>query len=64
LTWPIWISCEAALVVKRRSAATSDHLSVDVAELTMSLSHMRVNRMLRTAQQVRELLRYELLARP
>jgi hypothetical protein len=37
---------------------------VYVADLTMSLSHMRVNRMLRTAQQARELLRYELLARP
>jgi hypothetical protein len=47
-----------------RALADAGWLSVDVAELTMSLSHMRVNRMLRTAQQVRELLRYELLARP
>ena len=36
---------------------------MDLCELAMSLAHMHVNRMLRSAQRAQELVLYELLGR-
>ena len=46
-----------------RAAADAGRLTVDVAALAMSLAHMHVNRMLRSAQRAQELVLYELLGR-
>src|SRR5207302_45055 len=45
------------------AAADAGRLSVDIRELAMSLAHMHVNRMLRSAQRAQELVLYELLGR-
>jgi len=46
-----------------RALADAARLSVDISELAMSLAHMHVNRMLRSAQRAQELVLYELLGR-
>lgn len=46
-----------------RALAGAGRLSVDIPELAMSLAHMHVNRMLRSAQRAQELVLYELLGR-
>jgi thiopeptide-type bacteriocin biosynthesis protein len=46
-----------------RAAAGAGRLSADIPELAMSLAHMHVNRMLRSAQRAQELVLYELLGR-
>jgi thiopeptide-type bacteriocin biosynthesis protein len=46
-----------------RAAADAGRLTVDVPALAMSLAHMHVNRMLRSAQRAQELVLYELLGR-
>jgi lantibiotic biosynthesis protein len=46
-----------------RALAHAGRLSVDLPELAMSLAHMHVNRMLRSAQRAQELVLYELLDR-
>jgi thiopeptide-type bacteriocin biosynthesis protein len=46
-----------------RAVADAGRLSVDLSELAMSLAHMHVNRMLRSAQRAQELVLYELLDR-
>ena len=46
-----------------RAAADAGRLTVDCPALTMSLAHMHVNRMLRSAQRAQELVLYELLGR-
>ena len=46
-----------------RALADAGRLSVDIPELAMSLAHMHVNRMLRSAQRAQELVLYELLGR-
>jgi hypothetical protein len=46
-----------------RALADAGRLCVDIAELAMSLAHMHVNRMLRSAQRAQELVLYELLGR-
>ncbi|HEY2689332.1 MAG TPA: thiopeptide-type bacteriocin biosynthesis protein, partial [Streptosporangiaceae bacterium] len=46
-----------------RAAAGAGRLSVGIPELAMSLAHMHVNRMLRSAQRAQELVLYELLGR-
>jgi len=46
-----------------RAAADAGQLCVDVPELAMSLAHMHVNRMLRSAQRAQELVLYEMLGR-
>jgi thiopeptide-type bacteriocin biosynthesis protein len=46
-----------------RALADAGQLSVDLPELAMSLAHMHVNRMLRSAQRAQELVLYELLGR-
>ena len=46
-----------------RAAAEAGRLTVDLPELAMSLAHMHVNRMLRSAQRAQELVIYELLGR-
>jgi thiopeptide-type bacteriocin biosynthesis protein len=43
--------------------AEAGRLSVEIPELAMSLAHMHVNRMLRSAQRAQELVLYELLGR-
>jgi thiopeptide-type bacteriocin biosynthesis protein len=46
-----------------RALADAGQLCVDIPELAMSLAHMHVNRMLRSAQRAQELVLYELLSR-
>jgi thiopeptide-type bacteriocin biosynthesis protein len=46
-----------------RAVADAGRLSVDLCDLVMSLAHMHVNRMLRSAQRAQELVLYELLGR-
>lgn len=46
-----------------RALADAGQLSVAIPELAMSLAHMHVNRMLRSAQRAQELILYELLDR-
>jgi thiopeptide-type bacteriocin biosynthesis protein len=46
-----------------RAAADAGRLSAGLPELAMSLAHMHVNRMLRSAQRAQELVLYELLGR-
>jgi thiopeptide-type bacteriocin biosynthesis protein len=46
-----------------RAAADAGQLCVDIPELAMSLAHMHVNRMLRSAQRAQELVLYEMLGR-
>jgi thiopeptide-type bacteriocin biosynthesis protein len=46
-----------------RALADAGGLSVDLSELAMSLAHMHVNRMLRSAQRAQELVIYEMLDR-
>jgi lantibiotic biosynthesis protein len=46
-----------------RALADAGRLSVDIPALAMSLAHMHVNRMLRSAQRAQELVLYELLSR-
>jgi thiopeptide-type bacteriocin biosynthesis protein len=46
-----------------RAAAEGGRLSVDICDLAMSLAHMHVNRMLRSAQRAQELVLYEMLGR-
>jgi thiopeptide-type bacteriocin biosynthesis protein len=46
-----------------RALADAGRLSVDLSELAISLAHMHVNRMLRSAQRAQELVLYELLDR-
>jgi len=46
-----------------RALADAGRLSVDLSELAMSLAHMHVNRMLRSAPRAQELVLYELLDR-
>jgi thiopeptide-type bacteriocin biosynthesis protein len=46
-----------------RALADAGGLSVDLSELAMSLAHMHVNRMLRSAQRAQELVLYEMLDR-
>jgi hypothetical protein len=46
-----------------RALADAGRLSVDIPALAMSLAHMHVNRMLRSAQRAQELVLYELLDR-
>jgi hypothetical protein len=46
-----------------RAAAGAGRLSAGIPELAMSLAHMHVNRMLRSAQRAQELVLYELLGR-
>jgi lantibiotic biosynthesis protein len=46
-----------------RAVAAAGRLSVDICDMAMSLAHMHVNRMLRSAQRAQELVLYELLGR-
>jgi lantibiotic biosynthesis protein len=46
-----------------RTAAQAGRLTAGLPELAMSLAHMHVNRMLRSAQRAQELVIYELLGR-
>jgi len=46
-----------------RALADTGQLSASLPELAMSLAHMHVNRMLRSAQRAQELVLYELLGR-
>jgi thiopeptide-type bacteriocin biosynthesis protein len=46
-----------------RAAAEAGQLTAGLPELAMSLAHMHVNRMLRSAQRAQELVIYELLGR-
>ena len=46
-----------------RALADAGRLGVEVPELAMSLAHMHVNRVLRSAQRAQELVLYELLGR-
>src|SRR5581483_5860909 len=46
-----------------RAAARAGRLTADLPELALSLAHMHVNRMLRSAQRAQELVIYELLGR-
>jgi len=53
----------APVTQELRTLADAGRLSVDLPELAMSLAHMHVNRMLRSAQRAQELVLYELLGR-
>jgi thiopeptide-type bacteriocin biosynthesis protein len=53
----------APVTQELRALADAGRLSVDLSELAMSLAHMHVNRMLRSAQRAQELVLYELLDR-
>ena len=53
----------APVAQELRAAADAGRLSADLPELAMSLAHMHVNRMLRSAQRAQELVLYELLGR-
>jgi thiopeptide-type bacteriocin biosynthesis protein len=46
-----------------RAAAAAGRLTVDIQGLAMSLAHMHVNRMLRSAPRAQELVLYEMLGR-
>jgi thiopeptide-type bacteriocin biosynthesis protein len=46
-----------------RAAARAGRLTVSLPELAMSLAHLHVNRMLRSAQRAQELVIYEMLGR-
>ena len=46
-----------------RALAEAARLSVEIPELAMSLAHMHVNRVLRSAQRAQELVLYEMLGR-
>ena len=46
-----------------RAAAAAGRLTVDLKDLAMSLAHMHVNRMLRSAPRPQELVLYEMLGR-
>ena len=46
-----------------RAAADAGRLTVDFPSLAMSIAHMHVNRLLRSAQRAQELVLYELLGR-
>jgi lantibiotic biosynthesis protein len=46
-----------------RAAARTGRLTVSLPELALSLAHMHVNRMLRSAQRAQELVIYEMLGR-
>ena len=46
-----------------RSLDADGHLSVALTSLVMSLAHMHVNRVLRSAQRAQELVLYEMLDR-
>ena len=46
-----------------RAAADTGRLTVGLPELAMSIAHMHVNRLLRSAQRAQELVLYELLGR-
>ena len=46
-----------------RTAAQAGRLTADLTEVAMSLAHMHVNRMLRSAHRAQELVIYELLGR-
>jgi hypothetical protein len=46
-----------------RSLAENGQLTVPLASLAMSLAHMHVNRVLRSAQRAQELVLYEMLDR-
>ncbi|MBV9093174.1 MAG: lantibiotic dehydratase [Streptosporangiaceae bacterium] len=53
----------APVAQELRAVAGAGRLSVDIPDLAMSLAHMHVNRMLRSAQRAQELVLYELLGR-
>ena len=53
----------APVMRELRAAADTGRLSVGLPELAMSIAHMHVNRMLRSAQRAQELVLYELLGR-
>ena len=53
----------APVVRELRAAADTGRLTVGVPELAMSIAHMHVNRLLRSAQRAQELVLYELLGR-
>jgi thiopeptide-type bacteriocin biosynthesis protein len=53
----------APVAAELRALTDAGRLSVDIPELAMSLAHMHVNRMLRSAQRAQELVLYELLGR-
>jgi thiopeptide-type bacteriocin biosynthesis protein len=53
----------APVAQELRALADAGRLSVDLSELAMSLAHMHVNRMLRSAPRAQELVLYELLDR-
>jgi thiopeptide-type bacteriocin biosynthesis protein len=53
----------APAMAELRAAADAGRLSAGIPELAMSLAHMHVNRMLRSAQRAQELVLYELLSR-
>jgi thiopeptide-type bacteriocin biosynthesis protein len=53
----------APLVGELRKLADDDRLSAPLDEIAMSLAHMHVNRILRSAPRVQELVLYELLDR-
>lgn len=53
----------ASAAQELRALADAGRLSVDLSELAMSLAHMHVNRMLRSAPRAQELVLYELLDR-
>jgi thiopeptide-type bacteriocin biosynthesis protein len=53
----------APVAQELRAAAEAGRLSVDLSDLAISLAHMHVNRMLRSAHRAQELVLYELLDR-
>jgi thiopeptide-type bacteriocin biosynthesis protein len=53
----------APAVQELRALADAGQLSADIPELAMSLAHMHVNRMLRSAHRAQELVLYEMLGR-
>ena len=53
----------APIAQELHTMADTGRLSVDISDLAMSLAHMHVNRMLRSAHRAQELVLYELLDR-
>ena len=53
----------APVGLELRALADAGRLSLEIPELAMSLAHMHVNRVLRSAQRAQELVLYELLVR-
>jgi len=53
----------APVVRELRALVDAGRLSVDICDLAMSLAHMHVNRVLRSAQRAQELVLYEMLGR-